>query len=168
MGSPNVIVVTDNEPLKELFGDCDLSKIQNPQLFQLKEKTLKYRFTMQHSPGKWHRGSDTVSHHTVAMVQTLDVFPAKPSQSDILEANNISNITESTALMATFASSNNIAMISPDLIHAAGHGNPQYEKLISVIQQGFSRTHNLTPPEVREYWEMRHHLSTDNGLGLLD
>ena len=74
---------------------------------------------------------------------------------------------ESTALMATFVGSNNVAMISPDLIHATGCGNPQYEKLI-VIQQGFPRTHNLTAPKVCEYWELRHYLSTDNGLVLLD
>ena len=48
MGSPNVIVVTDHEPLKGLFGDRDLSKIPNPRLFRLKEKTLRYRFTIQH------------------------------------------------------------------------------------------------------------------------
>ena len=31
--SPNVIVVTDHKPLKGLFGDHDLNKIQNPRLF---------------------------------------------------------------------------------------------------------------------------------------
>ena len=30
MGFPNLIVITDHKPLKELFGDRDLSKIQNP------------------------------------------------------------------------------------------------------------------------------------------
>ena len=94
MGSPNIILVKDHETLKGLFGDCDLSKIQNPQLFRLKEKTLRYRFTIQHCPGKWHRGPDAVSCHPVAMVQALlDVFPAKPSQSDILESNNIKDLT---------------------------------------------------------------------------
>ena len=67
------------------------------------------------------------------------MFPANPSQSDIQESNNISDIIKLTALIATFAGSNNIAMISLDLIRAAGHGNPQYEKLISVIQQGFPK-----------------------------
>ena len=125
--------------------------------------------TIQHCPRKWHRGSDAVSHHPVAMMQTLlDVFPPKPSQLDILNSNNISDIIESTDLMATFAGSNNIAMILPDLICAAGHGNLQYEKLISVIQQGFLRTHNLTALEICEYWEVRHCLITDNGLVLLD
>ena len=51
MGCLNLIVVTDHEPLKGLFGDRDLSKIPNPRLFRLKEKTLRYRFTIQHCPG---------------------------------------------------------------------------------------------------------------------
>ena len=70
--------------------------------------------------------------------------------------------------MATFAGSNNMAMISPNLIRAAGRSDPQYEKLISVIQQGFPRTCNLTASKVCEYWEGRHCFSTDNGLVLLD
>ena len=37
-----------------------------------------------------------------------------------------------------------------------------------MIQHGFPRTRNLTAPEVREYWEVRYRLSTDNGLMLLD
>ena len=156
MGSKNVIVVTDHELLKGLFGDRDLSKSQNPWLFRLKENTLRYRFTIQHCPGKWHRSPDAVSRHPVAVVQALlNVFPTKTSQSDILESNYISNITESTALIATFADSTNIAMISPDQIHAAGCSDPEYEKLIDTIQHGFPKTCSLTAPE-------------DNGLVLLD
>ena len=116
-----------------------------------------------------HRGSDAVSLHSVTIVLViLNVLPVNPSQLDIQQSNNISNIIKSTDLMATFAGSNNIAMISPVLIHAVGCGNPQYEKLISVIQQGFPRTCNLTAPKVHEYWEVRHRLSIDNGLVLLD
>ena len=69
--------------------------------------------------------------------------------------------------MTTFAGSNNIAIISLDIIHTAVRGNQQYKKLISMIQ-GFPRTHNLTAPEVHEYWDVSHRLSTDNGLMLLD
>ena len=160
LGCPNIIVVTDHEPLKGLFGDWDLSKIQNPRLFQPKEKSLRYRLTNQHYSGKWHRGSDAVSRYPVAIVQALlNVYPSKSSQLEIQEPKNKSDIIESTALMATFACSNNIALISPDLICATGRGDPQYEKLISVIQQGFPRTHNLTAPEVYEYWEMRYCLT---------
>ena len=57
---------------------------------------------------------------------------------------------------------------SPDLIRVAGHSDPQYIKLIKTIQRGFPRTRSLTAPEVREYWEVRHRLSVDNNLALLD
>ena len=46
MHCPNIIVVKDHDPLKGLFGDQDLSRIQNPQLFWLKEKTLRYQFNI--------------------------------------------------------------------------------------------------------------------------
>ena len=62
MGCPN------HEPLKGLFRDRDLSKIQNPRLFRLKEKTLSYRFTIQHCPGKWHRASDAVFHNPATIL----------------------------------------------------------------------------------------------------
>ena len=70
--------------------------------------------------------------------------------------------------MAMFAGSNNIAMISLDLIPAACRGDPQYGKLISAIQQSFPKTRNLTASNVHENWEVRHRFSTDNGLVLLD
>ena len=89
MGCPNLIVVTDHEPLKGLFGDGDLGKIQNPRLFRLKEKTLRYRCTIQHCPGKWHRASDAVSRNPATILQALlNVFPAEPSRSDVLESDD--------------------------------------------------------------------------------
>ena len=59
-------------------------------------------------------------------------------------------------------------MISPNLIRAAGRSDPQYEKLIDTIPHGFPKSRSLTAPEVREYWEVRHHLSINNGLVLSD
>ena len=53
LGCPDVIVVTTHKPLKGLFGDKDLNKINNPLLFRLKERTLRYSFVMQHCPGAW-------------------------------------------------------------------------------------------------------------------
>ena len=80
LACPNIIVVTDHEPLKGLFGNRDLSKIHNPHLFWLKEKSLRYCFTMQHCPGKWHRAPDAISRNPVITVQSLlDTFPIEPS-----------------------------------------------------------------------------------------
>ena len=169
MGCPNLIVVTDHEPLKGIFGDRDLSKIQNPRLFRLKEKTLRYRFTIQHCPGKWHRASDAVSRNPTSVLKSLlDVLPAKPTQSDVTESDDMDDWVASTTTMATFGANSNTALTSPDLIRAAGHSDPQYIELIKTIQKGFPRTRILTAPGIREYWEVRHRLSVDNDLALLD
>ena len=80
MGFPNLIVVTDHEPLKGLFGYRDLSKIPNPRLFRLKGKTLRYRYTIWHCPGKWQKSSDVVSHNPPAILQAhLNTSQTEPS-----------------------------------------------------------------------------------------
>ena len=169
LGCPNVIVVTDHEPLKGLFGDRDLSKVHNPRLFRLKEKTLRYQFTMQHCPGKWHRGSDAVSRNPVAMVQALlTTLPMEPSPTDIDKSTEICAAMASAAVTSMSQFGSDAAVISPDHIRAAGRRDAQYTALIKAIEQGFPNKRRMTVPAIREYWEVRHRLSTDKGLVLMD
>lgn len=150
MSFPSIIVVTDHEPLKRLFGARYPSKIQNPWLFRLKEK-------------KSYRGSDAISCNPVDMLQALlNVFPAQLSQSDIPESGDISNMVESTSLTATFGGSDNIAITLPDLICAAGYSDPQCRQLISMAQQGFPKTCHLTAPKLHNCREVKHRFSTGN------
>ena len=90
LGCQDLIIVTDHEPLKGIFGDRDLSKISNPRLFRLKERTLRYRFTIQHRQGKWHRGSDAMSRNPATAVKTvIDVCFSSPSPSDLQESDRL-------------------------------------------------------------------------------
>ena len=75
---------------------------------------------------------------------------------------------KSTTILATFESSDNIVLISTDIIRVAGGSDPQYNKLIDTIQNGFQKICSLTAPEIREYWEVRHRLSVDHGLVLFN
>ena len=130
MGCPNLIVVIDHEPLKGLFGDRDLSKIPNPWLFKQKEKTLRYRFTIQHCHGKWHKTSDAVSRNPPAILQALlNGFLTEPSQLDIIESDNMDDWVKLTTLLSSFRASDNVALLSPDAICATGCGDLQYKKI---------------------------------------
>ena len=51
LGCPNLVVVTDHKPLLGFFNNRDLHSIHNPHVAKLKEKTFRYRFTIQHYPG---------------------------------------------------------------------------------------------------------------------
>ena len=135
MSCPNLLVVTDHKPLKGLFGDRDVSKISNPPLFRLKEKTLKYRFTIQHCPVKWHKASDAVSRNPPAILQALlNGFPTEPTQLDIIESDDMDDWVKSTIQLSSFGASDNVALISPDTIRTAGRNDLQYKKLIDTIQ----------------------------------
>ena len=56
-----MIVVTDHKPLCKLLGNRSLDQIENPRLLRLKEKTLRWRFTVKHRPGKEHHFADAAS-----------------------------------------------------------------------------------------------------------
>ena len=71
MSCINVIEVTDHQPLMEIFGDRDFSKINTAHLFKLKEKCLQYFFNIQHCPGKLHKGAYVISCNSVVTVEAL-------------------------------------------------------------------------------------------------
>ena len=117
IGCPNVIVVTDHQPLTGIFGDRDLGKINNPRLFRLKEKCLRYHFTIQHCPGKWHRGADAISRNPVATVESLiSICPTNPSPKDIHLSNSRDVAMELAAIQAAVNIDNNTTVITPDHI----------------------------------------------------
>ena len=118
---------------------------------------------------KWHKASNAVSRNPLAILQALlNGFPTEPSRLDIIESDDMDDWVKSTTLLSSFGVSDNVALISPDAIRAAGRSDLQYKKLIDTIQNGFEKTRSLTAPEIREYWEVRHRLSVNDGLVLLD
>ena len=114
---PNVIVVTDHQPLTGIFGDRDLGKVNNPRLFRLKEKCLRYHFTIQHCPGKWHRGADAISRNPVATVESLiSICPTNPSPKDIHLSNSRDVAMELAAIQAAVNIDNNTTVIIVTII----------------------------------------------------
>ena len=62
----------------------------------------------------------------------------------------------------------NAGVISPDLIRASGRGDSAYVRLVDQIGEGFPSSRRMTDPLIRDFWEVRHRLSVDDGLVLLD
>ena len=61
LGCPTLIIAVDHKPLIRLLGDKSLEDIPNPRLLNLKEKTLRYSFSMVHIPGKLNKAADATS-----------------------------------------------------------------------------------------------------------
>ena len=77
LGCNNLIIVTDHKPLHGIFKDRKLSTIRNPRLQSLKEKTLAYKSTIYHCPGKWYQGPDAVSCNPAHLISNLQTPPTE-------------------------------------------------------------------------------------------
>ena len=62
-GCPNLMVATDHKPLVKIFGDRTLDEIRNTRLFRLKQRTLPWRFIIQHMPGRSNLAADAASRY---------------------------------------------------------------------------------------------------------
>ena len=67
LGCEELIIAVDHKPLLKIFGNRSLEDISKARLLNLKEKTLRYRFTMIHVPGVRHKAADAVSHHQLVI-----------------------------------------------------------------------------------------------------
>ena len=63
LGCESFLLCTDHKPLLGILSDRDIDDISNPRLQRLKEKTLRYRFDIQHISGKDNKVADATSRY---------------------------------------------------------------------------------------------------------
>ena len=63
LGCKDLIIAVNHKPLLGLFTNRSLNDIPNNRLRNLKERTLRYRFTMIHVPGLKNCTPDGLSRH---------------------------------------------------------------------------------------------------------
>ena len=168
IGCPNLLIVTDHAPLLGIFGNRDLSKITNPRLFKLKEKILPFRFSIQHCPGKWHRGSDAMSRNVASYKAILEVCALCATEEDYETCFDIESCYQAACAEAFSGFSDEEGVIALDDVRTAGKSDPAYVKLINQIHGGFPSNRRSLDPLIRDFWEVRQRLSTDKGIVLND
>ncbi len=83
LGCTDLIVATDHKPLLQIMNDRSLTDIENRRLLNLKEKTLPYKFTIVHVPGRKNLGPDAASRHPTGQPDRLQL-PGEPPELDLL------------------------------------------------------------------------------------
>ena len=69
LGLPNLILCVDHNPLLAIFNtDKSLEAIHNPRLLNYKLKSMRYRFTVHHIPGKKNIIPDTMSRRSDSLI----------------------------------------------------------------------------------------------------
>ena len=173
LGCPNLLVVTDHEPLLGIFNDRELSTIDNPRISKLKEKTLRYQFKIQHCPGKWHRGPDALSPYPTSLPGSKNNTPTIQDSVDLCNVEeHVFAISQNSVNMINHAidssSVKGSCTVTLDQIRILGEADQEYLDLATVISSGFPHKRTSLQPNLREFWEVRDRLSHSNGIILMN
>lgn len=186
LGCSNLIIAVDHKPLLKVFGARSLEEITNARIRNLKEKTLRYRFSMVHIPGVRHKAADAVSRHPtgtkkpemlvlpddVAAAGDLPVpFPLEPAGHSFLTGIRCSEPSTRTCslniddqLASSASSALNTMAVTWERVKLATTGDGDMIQLINIIENGFPEFRHELPPALREYYQFRDHLYTVDGV----
>ena len=178
LGCNNLVISVDHKPLLGIFNDHrDLQSIDNPRLQRFKESTVAWKYTIVHNPGKWHRGPDAMSRNppelnhftTCSENYVLQTIMGPPTEYDRHFENSMEEHVQ-TITVASFHShsSRNDGAFSLNDIREAGSNDADYTALLQLVETGFPPTRSSTDPQLREFWEVRHRLSTQSGVVFMD
>ena len=177
LGCPNLSVAVDHKPLLKLFGDRSLEDIPNPRLRNLKEKTLRYRFSMIHVPGVKQCVADGLSRHPVDPAEMMDLPDDVAASSECSQFSSkdwtldtpCPDIEKNILALASYTlQASPITSVTWDLVRTATTSDDTLHSLLELIEDGFSTPYSALPPNLQTYFPLREHLSTVDGIILYD
>lgn len=171
LGCHDLTIAVDHKPLLHIFGDRSLDQISNSRLRNLKEKTLKFRFSMVHIPGVKNRAPDSLSRYPsgdinprkLALEDDTSREDGKPTQPGLkIPTQLMAGITiDDTMDEAETEPRDSIcgALLSTGItswskVQEATSEDSTLSLLISTIESGFPALKD-TPAEIRPYHTLR-------------
>ena len=162
----NLLVVTEHKPLVRLFGDRTLDEISNRRIFRLKQRTLPWRFSAEHMPGKENYFADATSRHPADNPNddVMDVMLAETLASLRL----VEDDTNDAEIHVDANSEiDRVRAVTWDLVRQETSNDPHMMKLITIIESVFPEEKRDMTPQLERYWDLKDHLYVVEGVVLL-
>jgi len=128
-------LVTDHKPPTKLFRDKTLDEISNPRLFRLNQRTLLWKFKIEHMPGKENYFSDATSRPPAGNFDTVD-----DKDEDNMDQ-SLATIYKPTI--------DSIRAVTWEMVKVETTNDLVLSKLIFFIQNGFSLHRQELEPELQ-------------------
>ena len=153
-GLQHFSVVTDHNPLIPILNNRRLDEIENARLQRLKSRLMAYNFTAQWIKGKGNNAPDALSRNPVLDPQWDDSLCEYDCQH-----HPEPSITEIRILQCDKHDSNRLHNLREEATK-----DPEYQQLHHTITRGFPDHRNQLPEACRHYWNIREHLTIDDGF----
>ena len=179
----DLIIATDHKPLLQILNDRSLTDIANRRLLNLKEKTLGYRFTVVHVPGKKNLGADAASRYPTGNPERLKL-PGDPAELQSLKDEPISlhdvltslyqqtddndDADDDSTLAAAYSTLHSVCtVVTWDMLREATTSDPTLRTLVQCIEHGFPEDVRDLPPELRAYHRLSPSMCVVDGVVLV-
>ena len=154
-GLQHFTVYTDHNPLIPILNTRRLDEIENPRLQRLKSRLMGYHFTTQWTKGSSHSAPDALSRNPVStpvMDDSLAEYDSQQSpEASIAEIRALSSVEPLPTTRLQELNDN-------------AANDPDYQQLRDIILNGFPDHRHQLPESCRRFWNVREHLSIDEGL----
>ena len=180
LGCMDLIIAVDLKPLLKIFGDRTLDDISNNRFRNLKEKTLRYKFTMIHISGVKNKAADTVSRHPTGDTQperfhlTDDISSAMSQhQEDSLSDSAVRHhflagirCNDDHIAQSVDTSSENgmLSTVTWDKVCQATSSDDNMNHLLTLIESGMPMSRHDLPVKLQEYHQHRDNLHVVDGV----
>ena len=139
LGCPNLLLVVDHQPLTGILNDRSLDSIENPRLLKLKEKTLKYDFTITYTPG---------SSKAIQAADALSRYPASDTE-------NVTKQEDFPSRAFAVQQARGIDSVTWEKVQEAAGIDEECVSLVNYIVGGFPSSKADLPPTLQKYWSMK-------------
>ena len=186
LGCESFMLATDHKPLLGILSDRSIEDIENPRLQRLKEKTLRFRFSVCHLPGKLNKVADAASRFPTSAPKEgdtlgqLDILFTEPTEQEKEESLAIeqkicglgeaavyglymSDKPRSASLLALQAQ-----VITWEEVQQRSSEDSDLQELLSLLQNGAPEDSEQWPPKLRPFFAARSHLSTQASVILYE
>ena len=177
LGCRQLIIAVDHKPLLKLLGDRSLNDISNNRLRNLKEKTLRYHFTMVHVPGVKHKAADTLSRHptgstkpdlmrlpddiaTSTETPDLSFLPLFRSEDDSNSTSDDDTYFHAIATLDALQPN----VLTWNKVRLATASDMDMQDLLHFIEDGFPANIDQLPQSLQEFHRFKRHLSSVDGV----
>ena len=169
MGCNDLLIVTDHKPLVKLLGDRTLDEIDNPRLFSIKQRTLRWRYDIMHMPGKGNHFADATSRHPAPTDDDEGYTDSDILSALMCEGDDGDDAYKADILLAPISTpgKSQFRAVTWDIVKKATAEDPIMLELIQMIDRGFPDIKSKLPESLQPYWTVRHQLSTVGGVVLI-
>ena len=152
-GLPNFTLMVDHQALVAILDKYTLDAIENPKIQRMKERLSPYSFTTVWKKGKEHAIPDALSRAPVN----------DPAVDDECVGTEL-EMLEMECVAGNVASEGHLPDVLLSDLRKTAAEDVDYMALLTMAEAGFGSDRARVSDYIRQFWAIRHQLSTENGL----